>query len=114
MGEATGIGTLTARQGRQPMNILLWIGSRWIPGWRYTRASESLQSARRVVPLAGPTSFFIRHPRRWPMVSIQDLFDDAKCDQTVRDMRWPDGVTCPRCSSDSVIKDGWDDTEQNR
>src|SRR3954454_241494 len=24
MGEATGVGTLTARQGRQPMNILLW------------------------------------------------------------------------------------------
>ena len=30
------------------------------------------------------------------MVNIQDLFDDAKCYQTIRDMRWPDGVTCPR------------------
>ena len=27
------------------------------------------------------------------MVNIQDLFDDAKCYQTIRDMRWPDGVT---------------------
>src|SRR3954454_17503875 len=48
------------------------------------------------------------------MVNIQDLFDDAKCYQTVRDMRWPDGVTCPHCSSASVIKNGRDDTEQNR
>src|SRR3954470_16166367 len=48
------------------------------------------------------------------MVNIQELFDDAKCYQTVRDMRWPDGVICPRCSSDSVIKNGRDDTEPHR
>jgi len=48
------------------------------------------------------------------MVNIQDLFDDAKCFDTIRDMRWPDGVTCPRCSSDSVIKDGRDDTQPLR
>ncbi len=48
------------------------------------------------------------------MVNIQDLFDDAKCYQTIREMRWPDGVTCPRCSSDSVIKNGRDDTEMHR
>ena len=40
------------------------------------------------------------------MVNIQDLFDDAKCYLTIREMRWPDGVTCPRCSSDSVLKNG--------
>jgi hypothetical protein len=28
------------------------------------------------------------------MENIQNLFDDAKCYQTIRDMRWPDGVTC--------------------
>jgi hypothetical protein len=38
------------------------------------------------------------------MVNIQDLIDDAKCYQTIRDMRWPDGVSCPHCPSDSVIK----------
>ena len=27
------------------------------------------------------------------MVNIQDLFDDAKCFQTARDLRWPDGLT---------------------
>ena len=48
------------------------------------------------------------------MVNIQDLFDDAKCFDTIRDMRWPDGVTCPRCSSGSVIKNGRDDTQPLR
>ena len=48
------------------------------------------------------------------MVNIQDLFDDAKCFDTIRDMRWPDGVTCPRCSSDSVIRNGRDDTRPHR
>ena len=48
------------------------------------------------------------------MVNIQDLFDDAKCFQTVRDMRWPDGVACPHCSSASVIKNGRDDTQPHR
>ncbi len=48
------------------------------------------------------------------MVNIRDLIDDAKCYQTVRDMRWPDGVLCPHCSSQTVIKDGRDDTESNR
>ena len=48
------------------------------------------------------------------MVNIQDLFDDAKCYQAIRDMRWPDGLTCPHCSSGSVIKNGRDDTETSR
>jgi transposase-like protein len=48
------------------------------------------------------------------MVNIQDLFDDAKCYQTIREMRWPDGVICSRCSSDSVLKNGRDDTEPHR
>jgi transposase-like protein len=48
------------------------------------------------------------------MVNLQDLFDDAKCYQTIRDMRWPDGVTCPHCSSAAVIKNGRDDTEPHR
>jgi transposase-like protein len=48
------------------------------------------------------------------MVNIQDLFDDAKCYQTVRDMRWPDGVSCPRCASGSVIKNGMDEAQPHR
>ena len=48
------------------------------------------------------------------MVNIQDLIDDAKCYQTIRDLRWPEGVTCPHCSSASVIKNGRDDTQPHR
>jgi transposase-like protein len=48
------------------------------------------------------------------MVNIRDLIDHAKCYETVRAMRWPDGVTCPHCSSEAVIKDGKDDTEPQR
>jgi transposase-like protein len=48
------------------------------------------------------------------MIDIRDLIDDAKCFQTIRDMRWPDLVTCPRCSSEAVIKDGRDETQAHR
>ena len=48
------------------------------------------------------------------MVNIQDLFDDPKCFDTIRNMRWPDGVSCPKCLSDSVIKNGRDDTQPFR
>ena len=48
------------------------------------------------------------------MVNIQDLIDDAKCYETVRTMRWPDGVMCPHCSSDAVIKNGRDETQPHR
>lgn len=48
------------------------------------------------------------------MVNIRNLIDHAKCYETVRTMRWPEGVICPHCSSDSVIKDGKDETEPQR
>lgn len=48
------------------------------------------------------------------MVSIQNLFDDAKCFQAVRDLRWPDGVVCPSCGSASIVKNGRDDTQPDR
>jgi hypothetical protein len=28
-------------------------------------------------------------------VNIKNLIDDAQCYQTVRELRWPDGITCP-------------------
>jgi transposase-like protein len=52
-----------------------------------------------------------RHP---PMVNIQALIDDAKCFETVRALRWPDGVLCPECGSAEVAKDGHDDTQPHR
>jgi transposase-like protein len=48
------------------------------------------------------------------MVNIQALIDDAKCFETVRTLRWPDGVRCPGCSSAEVIGDGRDDTRPQR
>jgi DNA-directed RNA polymerase subunit RPC12/RpoP len=32
-------------------------------------------------------------------VNIKNLIDDVQCDQTIRDLRWPDGVDCPSCGS---------------
>ena len=47
-------------------------------------------------------------------VNITKLIDDVQCYQTVRELRWPDGVTCPSCDSKEVIKRGFDDTEPAR
>jgi transposase-like protein len=48
------------------------------------------------------------------MVNIRDLIDDAKCYETVRALRWPEGVTCAHCSASAVAKDGRDDTQPDR
>ena len=47
-------------------------------------------------------------------VNIKTLIDEVQCYQTVREMRWPDGVMCPSCQSTEVIKRGFDDTEPAR
>lgn len=38
------------------------------------------------------------------MLNIQHLIDDAKCFEVVRELRWPDGVRCPECSSSAINK----------
>jgi transposase-like protein len=48
------------------------------------------------------------------MINIQTLIDDAKCFETVRQMRWPKGVNCPDCASKEVTKNGRDDTQPQR
>src|SRR4029453_14711296 len=55
-------------------------------------------------------------PHRSPtvQVNIKNLVDDGPCYQTVRALRWPDGVACPSCASQQVIKRGCDDTEPAR
>jgi transposase-like protein len=55
-------------------------------------------------------------PDRSPtvQVNIKNLIDDAQCYQTVRELRWPDGVECPCCESTKVMKRGFDDTEPAR
>ncbi len=54
------------------------------------------------------------HPDVKLMLNIQDLIDDTKCYATVREMRWPDRVICPQCSSQSITKQGRDDTHPQR
>jgi transposase-like protein len=48
------------------------------------------------------------------MIHIQSLIDDAKCFETVRGLRWPDGVPCPLCDSAAVTKQGRDETQPER
>ena len=48
------------------------------------------------------------------MVNIQHLIDDAKCFETVRALRWSDGIFCPHCGSTRLIKRGFDDTQPHR
>ena len=47
-------------------------------------------------------------------VNLKNLIHDVQCYQTVRELRWPDGITCPFCESKQVIKRGFDDTEPAR
>jgi transposase-like protein len=47
-------------------------------------------------------------------IAIERLIDDAKCYEMVRDLRWPQGVGCPHCESDQVVKNGHDTTEVYR
>jgi hypothetical protein len=42
-------------------------------------------------------------------VNIQNLIDDARCYEAVRDLRWPEKTTCPHCASENVIRRGKDD-----
>ncbi len=48
------------------------------------------------------------------LIKIDSLIDDAKCFETVRNIRWANGVHCPRCSSSEVIRYGHDQTESAR
>ncbi len=48
------------------------------------------------------------------IVNIQNLVDDAKCFETVPQMRWPEGVICPHCDSPRVTKQGHDEAQPAR
>jgi transposase-like protein len=48
------------------------------------------------------------------LVDLSGLMDDAKCFAFVRQRRWPDGVRCPGCGGDAVIRDGHDDMQPHR
>ncbi len=48
------------------------------------------------------------------MLRISNLIDDAKCFTTVRQMRWPEGVTCAHCGSTHIKKRGKDERQPER
>lgn len=48
------------------------------------------------------------------MITLQTLLDDSKCDETVRALRWPEGVACPHCQSKAITKQGFDQTQPVR
>lgn len=48
------------------------------------------------------------------LLSIQELIDDAKCYEKVRELRWPSGVRCPNCDSRAIKKRGKHTTQKAR
>src|SRR3954469_4203659 len=48
------------------------------------------------------------------LVNLSALIDDAKCFALVRQHRWPEGVHCPACGSNTVVRDGFDETQAHR
>jgi transposase-like protein len=48
------------------------------------------------------------------MINIQNLIDDAKCYETVREIRWSAGVKCPHCGSATITKRGHDERQKDR
>ncbi|WP_242476680.1 transposase [Halochromatium glycolicum] len=48
------------------------------------------------------------------MLKIQTLIDDAKCFETVRTLRWREGVSCVRCGSAAVTKQVRDSRQPER
>jgi len=40
------------------------------------------------------------------MLTLTDLLDETRCFALLREQRWPDGVSCPRCGSVSIVKNG--------
>ena len=39
-------------------------------------------------------------------ITIQNVVSDEQCYQMIRELRWSDGVRCPHCQSNQVIKRG--------
>lgn len=48
------------------------------------------------------------------MLRIDNLIDDAKCYESVRQIRWPEGVRCVWCQSDQVRRRGLHQRQRER
>ena len=54
------------------------------------------------------------YPRFPSMINLQNLLDDVKCYETVRQLRWPKGVRCPHCGATTLTKQGRENTQPVR
>jgi transposase-like protein len=52
--------------------------------------------------------------KRSMIINISQLMSDEACFNQVRELRWSDGVRCPHCHSDQIIKRGKDDVQVHR
>ena len=48
------------------------------------------------------------------MINLENLLDDVKCDETLRQLRGPDGVCCPDCGATDITKQGRDSPQPAR
>src|SRR5947208_2607317 len=48
------------------------------------------------------------------LIQIQNLVEDAKCYEVVRQLRWPEGERCPGCGSAQVTKRGFHTHQKER
>lgn len=48
------------------------------------------------------------------LVNIKALIDEEACYRKVRELRWPEGVKCPSCDGEHIIKQGRDQTQKHR
>lgn len=48
------------------------------------------------------------------MLNIQRIVDNAKCYEVVRELRWPEGVRCPKCGSGEISKRGHHSRQSSR
>ncbi len=60
------------------------------------------------------SDFIRRIERCTQMLNIKNLIDDEKCYDTVRQIRWPNGIKCAHCRSEQVAKRGKDDKQKFR
>jgi transposase-like protein len=42
-------------------------------------------------------------------ININNLIDEAQCYRKIREIRWSNGVRCPKCKSDKTVKNGHND-----
>jgi hypothetical protein len=60
---------------------------------------QHLERAPTIEPEEANRSFLQATGASAILINILGITDDANCYEMVRQLRWPDGVRCPRCAS---------------